>query len=486
MERQPYMRLNFGSENPGRSLGVHQLVSMIKQQILSDGHFKGCRLPPVRALSLQLGLSKNTIQAAYDELRAQGVVESKDRSGFFVTDGGEPRQFESPANISGPEFKKVPYLEYAKLNQKEMIFLSSVFVDPRILPKEKLTACFKSVLRSPGIPDFNDPQGLLPLREKIAVRLRERGMDVEAGHIVMTNGSQQAIDLVTRVLATKVVATEDPSYWLGKHLFEMNGIKTVGLPIDPFKGLSEETWKTRLSENRPGLVYLTTNFQNPNGYSYSSAELVKIVQWAKEFNFGILEDDWGAEMLSYSEFKPGLRAMGGRNVLYINSFTKKLFPSLRIGYLVSNEETIQPLLMAKRVSTSATPGIIESVLFEFLDRGYYDAHLKYVQEELDVRYEHCLNLLRECMPEEVRWTSPGGGPVLWLEVPKRINLESLARNLKERGVSIQLQLSAFFGTPHSHGFKIGYAFLSRAEMTKALEILASELKEQMRAGELSL
>lgn len=142
---------------------------------------------------------------------------------------------------------------------------------------------------STGMPEFNDPQGMPALREKIASRLRDRGMIVEADHIVITNGSQQAIDLVTRVLETKVIATEDPAYWLGKYLFEMNGIKTVGLPIDPFKGLDEKVWQDRLAESRPGLVYLTTNFQNPNGYSYSSAELSKIVHWTKESNFGILE-----------------------------------------------------------------------------------------------------------------------------------------------------------------------------------------------------
>lgn len=479
MEKQPYVRLNFDTENSGRSLNVDQLVNVIKKQILSDNHFKGCRLPPVRALSHQLGLSKNTVQSAYDELRAQGLVESRDRAGVFVVDGGEPRTFDSPLNVPGPELKKISYIAPIKPNHNGMTLMSSVFVDPRILPIEKLSACFKSVLRSPGMPEYTDPQGMPALREKIATRLQDRGMDVEADHIIITNGSQQGIDIVTRALATKVIATEDPSYYLGKYLFEMNGIKTVGLPIDPFNGLDEKIWQTRLAEHRPGLVYLTTNFQNPNGYSYSSAEISKIVHWAKEFNFGILEDDWGADMLSYSEFKPGLRAMGGDNVLYINSFTKKLLPSLRIGYLAANDKTIEPLLMAKRVSTSATPGMIEAVLFEFLDRGYYDTHLRSLQEELDIRYDHCLSLLREHMPAEVKWTSPGGGPVLWLEIPKRVNLEVLMQKLKDQNILIQLSNNAFFGTPHSHGFKIGYAFLSQTEMTQAIEKTAREIKRQM-------
>jgi len=479
VEKIPYIRLNLDTQNSGRPISVEQLVVLIRKQILSENRFKGCRLPPVRALAHQLGLSKNTIQIAYDELRAQGLVESKDRSGLFVTKGEEPRSFDNPINVPGLEFKKISYDEYVKPKLDNAINLSSVFIDPRILPKDKLTACFRSALKSPGLPEFHDLQGMPALRKKIALRLKNRGIDVDMKHIILTSGSQQALDLVTRVLATKVAGTEDPSYHLGKYLFEMNGIKTFGLPIDPFNGIDYAIWQKRLAENRPGLVYLTTSFQNPNGYSYSSLEISSIVNWAKEFNFGILEDDWGAEMLSYSEFKPGLRAMGGSNVLYMNSFTKKVFPSLRLGYIAANEKTIGPLMMAKRVSTIAVPGIIETAFFEFLDRGYYDAHLKYVQKELDVRYQHCLILLRELMPEEVKWTTPGGGPVLWLELPKRVNLDLLLANLKEQNVHIELSTNAFFGEPHSHGFKIGYAFLSPTEMEVALEKAAQEIKKNL-------
>ena len=479
MEKQPYVRLSLNSENSGRKLNVEQLVRLIREQLLNDDHLRGCRLPPVRALSHQLGLSKNTVQAAYDELKAQGLIESRDRAGLYVSHGNEAFLIDQEAPVPAIELKKVTVQRYTKPKQNGVIALSSVFVDPRILPKEKLSACLRSVLKSPGMPEFHDPQGMPQLREKIAVRLRDRGMDVDADHIIITNGSQQGLDIVTRALATKVVATEDPAYQLGKILFEMNGIKAVGLPIDPFAGLDPKIWEQRLSQDKPGLAYLTTNFQNPNGYSYSSQEISNIVHWAREFGFGILEDDWGSEMLSYSEFKPGLRALGGSNVLYMNSFTKKLLPSLRIGYLVANSQTIDTLLMAKRVSTLGTPSLIEATLFEFLDRGYYDTHLRYIQEELDVRYEHCLSCLRENMLDEVKWTSPGGGPVLWLELPRRINLNELAQRLKENGILIQLSNDAYFGEPRNHGFKIGYAFLNQGEMEEAVDKAAREIKRQM-------
>lgn len=481
LERQPYIRLNFDTENPGRPLGVDQLVRMIRSQLLTEDHFKGCRLPPVRALAHQLGLSKNTIQAVYDELRAQGLVESKDRTGLFVSRGQDPRPLADPIHVPTPNLKNIAFSRRPPPKQSGVLMLSSVFVDTRILPVEKLSACFRSVLKS-GLPEFYDHQGMPALRQKIATRLRDRGIDVDAEHIIITNGSQQALDLVTRVLASRVVVTEDPAYHMGKRLLEMNGIQAFGLPVCPFEGIVEDVWKQRLAEHRPGLAYLTTNFQNSNGYSYSSSEIAKIVLWAKEYGFGILEDDWGAEMLSYSEFKPGLRAMGGSNVLYMNSFTKKVLPSLRIGYLAANDLTVETLLMAKKASTIGVPALIEAGLFEFLDRGYYDTHLKNTQEELDVRYEHCLGLLRQFMPAEVKWTSPGGGPVLWLELPVAVDLDVLKKRLEDVGVVVQLSDDAYFGRSIRHGFKIGYAFLTTNEMEEALDKTAQEIQRQMRSG----
>jgi hypothetical protein len=122
---------------------------------------------------------------------------------------------------------------------------------------------------------------------------------------------------------------------------------------------------------------------------------------------------------------------------------------------------------------------VEAVLFEFLDRGYYDVHLKQLQHELDTRYQHCLQLLRQTMPEGVQWTTPGGGPSLWLEIPARVNRAQLRARLEARGVMVHLSDEAFFGTPHLNGFRVGYALLSPAAMQRGLAILAEELQQAL-------
>ena len=477
---EPYLRINLGANQAGQKVGMREIVLAIGQQIRSDTSLQGCRLPPIRVLAHQLNVSKNTVTAAYEELQSQSLVVSKGRQGLYIESSTWVHSGETKKNrVPLPVFQFEGSGKTVKALRKpspQMVLLSSPLIDPKLLPKEKMAACFRSVLKSPGLADFSDPQGYLPLRKQIAQRLNKRGIQAEPEEIVTTLGSQQALDLIGRCLTSRVVATENPAYGGAKALFQRSGIKTIGLRIDPFKGMDVEEWKRLLQKHRPGLVYLTSNYQNPTGYSYSSKELLQIVEWSQEFQFGILEDDWGSDMLSYSEFKPSLRSSGGDHVLYMNSFTKKLLPSLRIGYVLGNERSVSTLVQQKNLSIQGIPTLIEAALFEFLDRGYYDAHLKKIQQELDLRYQNCLNLLRTFMPKDVRWTSPGGGPLLWLELPKRVDIRNLAQQMAKHHFTIQLLEDAFFDRPHLHGMRLGYAFISREEMGRGIETLASKLR----------
>lgn len=201
-----------------------------------------------------------------------------------------------------------------------------------------------------------------------------------------------------------------------------------------------------------------------------------MLELCQRHGVAILEDDWGSDMLSDGEYRPMLRMLGGKNVLYVNSFTKKLLPSLRIGFVAASPELVPTLVAMKRLSTLGNAWLTEAVVAEFLDRGYYDTHLSQLQRALDLRYAGCLAALEDLMPEDVRWTRPGGGPTLWLELPRAVDLGQLEAHLARRGVHITNASSAFLGPEHLHGFRIAYAFLSETEMRNALTILADALR----------
>ena len=453
------------------------IVASVQREISSGSLPAGARLPPVRALERQLGLSKNTAQAAYDELVARGLVEAREREGVFVLSA--TRLVAPEPILSAPLPRLVPPpLQRPDLPGRGVTALSTVFIDPELLPTERIAECARSVLRE-RMPAQYEAQGYRPLREAIAKRLSARGFDVEADDVVITTGSQQSLDIVARSLATKRVACESPVYGYAKLLFESLGNDLVGLHLDPFKGIDLADWD-RVLATRPSLAYLITSFHNPTGYSYTSAELRGVLELCTKHGVAVLEDDWGSDMMSDGEYRPMLRMLGGKNVLYVNSFTKKLLPSLRIGFVAASPELVPTLVAMKRLSTLGNAWLTEAVVAEFLDRGYYDTHLQALQRALDTRYAACLAALDELMPESVRWTRPGGGPTLWLEIPRSIDLPALESHLARRGVHVSNASAAFLGRAHLHGFRIAYAFLSETEMRSALTILADALRALSR------
>ncbi|HSN30458.1 MAG TPA: PLP-dependent aminotransferase family protein [Kofleriaceae bacterium] len=478
MSRSPYIRLRI--EAPGRRATSADIVASVQREIQGGALPAGSRLPPVRALEAQLGLSKNTAQAAYDELVARGLVEAREREGVFVLASD---RIGTPAPIASPPLPALvpPALTRPDAPPKDAIPLSTVFIDPALLPTERIAECARSVLRE-KMPAQYDAQGYRPLREAIAKRLSARGLDVEADEVVITTGSQQSLDIVARSLAVRRIACESPVYAYAKLLFESLGHEIVGLTLDPFGGIDLAAWDRALA-HKPSLAYLIPSFQNPTGYSYTSAELRGVLELCAKHGVAILEDDWGSDMLSDGDYRPMLRMLGGKDVLYVNSFTKKLLPSLRIGFVAAHPSLVPTLVAMKRLSTLGNAWLTEAVVAEFLDRGYYDTHLAALQKALDARYAACLAALDELMPDGVRWTRPGGGPTLWLDLPRAIDLAALEAHLARRGVVITNAAAAFIGPgeAHLHGFRIAYAYLEPEVMRRALTIVADAVRAMLRA-----
>ncbi len=476
-----YLRMRIESMTQGHSIRAADIVASIQKEILNNPSAQGCRLPPIRVLAHQLGLSKNTVHAAYEELISRDLVISKKRQGFFVQtpDPYPPpkRSFQAGQASFRQLFPPLPYFE-----SEDLIHLGNVFVDPQLLPTQQLTECCHSVLNQPGLFNRYDTQGYPTLRQKIAQQLRQRGIPAHEDHIVVTSGSPQSLGIVCLALQNRHIALETPIYPVRKRFLELNSYQVTGLPIDPFCGIDLDLWENAIATEKPNLLYLVSSYHQLTGYSYTTQEMERILELSQKYNFGILEDDWGSDLLSFSEYRAPLRTLGGENVIYMNSFTKKLLPSFRIGYLLGNEENIEVLKAAKHALSLGNSSLIETVLFEFLDRGYYESHLKQLHLNLDKRYQNCLMQLRKRMPKEVKWTTPGGGTTLWLEIPKEIQLSQLKNNLLERQVKIADPIEKSVGSSSLHGFLLGYAYLPEEKLNQALRILGEEINKFLKGS----
>jgi GntR family transcriptional regulator/MocR family aminotransferase len=484
MSRIPYVSVPVSGGAAGSRVSARDIVKAFVAEVKAGRLPAGCRVPPVRVLERQLGLSKNTVQAAYEELVARGVLEARAREGVFVAALDEaPPPSAIVAAVPLAKVKPVPEL-FRHEAAPGTIRLSTVFIDPDLLPHAQLADCLRAALRHPRLETQYGYQGYAPLREAIAERLRRRGMEVTADEVVTTVGSQQALDVVSRSLEIRRVALEDPVYAHARHLFERNGLEICGLRVDPFGAIDLDAWERVLATRRPGLLYAVTSFQNPTGYSYTLHELSRLLEIAARHDVALMEDDWGSDMLSDSEYRPSLRLLGGGNVLYVNSFTKKVLPALRVGFVVAPVALVPALVAAKRLSTLGSPPLLEAALADFLERGYYDSYLTGLQAELDRRYRTCLDALHELMPPGVRWTTPGGGPTLWLEVPRQIDVRALARATEARGVSIEETNVSFVDptAPHLNGFRISYAHAPSETVRRGLEVVASEIAVRLGDG----
>jgi 2-aminoadipate transaminase len=472
--RIPYVALNV-SPNGGRTRpGAQDIVASVRSEVERGRLPAGSRLPPVRSLERSLGISKNTVKAAYDELCEQGLCETRAREGVFVAKRFSQRIDATSRRSPSPVRARPTPVPIGGWPSHGRLPLSMVFIDPELLPRERLTECYRSVLARPLKP-YYDAQGHPPLREAIATRLRRRGIDTTADEVVITTGSQHALDIVARSIAGDGIAHENPVYGHARMLYASLGKRTIPLPLDPFVGPDLEAWSRTLAKTKPSLLYAITSYQNPTGYSYTTSELIRLLELSAEHGFGLLEDDWGSDMRTGTEHRPTLRALGGENVVYVNSFTKKLLPALRLGYVVASKALVPTLTFHKRLAILANAQLSEAVLAEFLERGYYDVHLTRLQAALDARYHRTLEVLRATMPEEVRFTTPGGGPTLWLDLPRTIDLPTLRKNLAAKGVDIEDASAQFEGPALLHGFRVSYAFLPEADLERALGILATEV-----------
>lgn len=375
--------------------------------------------------------------------------------------------------VRPPRLRPAPALG-APQGKGEGVRLSTVLVDPDLLPRAELEACAHRVLDR-GLRVFSDPQGTPELREAIASRLARVGIETRAGEVIATTGSQQALDLVARALEVRRVAAESPVYGHARRLFEAHGLAVTALPLDPFAGADLDAWEDRVRRERPGLLYLQSRFQNPTGHSYSRGELDRLLALAAQSGTGVLDDDWAADMLAGD--RPTLRGLGGAGVLYAGSFTKKLLPALRVGFLLAPPEVVPALVAQKRLSSLAGVQLSEAIVAEYIQSGGYDAHLARLQAELGARYEACLDALGRTMPDGVRWTEPAGGPTLFLEVPRPVDLAALRARLAARGVFVDDLSPAEHGDgPRLHGFRVSYAFCKPEPLERALGLVAEELR----------
>ena len=468
-----------------------QLFDQIVDRVRSGAFSAGVRLPPTRALALQVGTHRNTVVRAYADLEAAGFVSSTVGRGTFVLAVVKPKHatpVEDAGNIPwGSLLSQVagaePMRRLDRLGRpvasKDVVNLTRMQPSPDLLPAELIRRCADHVLRTEGARAlaYSPAEGLPRLRALIAQDLALSGVPVSADDILVTTGSQQGLDMIARALVNPGdVFLVDPMTYPGAiNLLTLAGARLIAVPSDaegPALGALE-----RLKSSGAKGLYLMPNCRNPTGDCVSPARRRALIAWSRESGIPLIEDDYGADLsLADVAPPPALRALDG-DVLHIGTFSKKLVPALRVGYLVAPPALRRALVAIKHSMDLGTSSLLQHVLAEFLERGYLRAHLKKVLPIYRRRLEVLDASLRQHAPSIIRWSKPARGVVMWVPLPAGVDPDHVFEEARRRGVLVSASPAFQADATPAAGLRLAFC----AEPEKRLIEGGKRLGEALRA-----
>lgn len=427
-----------------------QITDQIAERARSGAYPVGFRLPPTRNLARELGTHRNTVVRAFEELSAMGVITSTVGRGTFIAARPLHKAEHAPPLAPGLSWGRLlsKRLESATLARVDrlapaaasgdVIQLHRMQPSPELLPTELFRRSMEHVLRtSKGRSlGYAPREGLPALRQQIAEGLSADGVPVRAEDVLITSGSQQALDLLARAFIDPGdgVILEAPSYSGAINVFAASGATLYGVPWDDqgpdLAFLDQPAVRTAKA------FYLMPNCRNPTGTTVTEARRDEILRWSRATGVPLIEDDYGADINLDETPPPAALRARDPDVLYMGTFSKKLIPALRVGYLVCPAAIRPRLVSLKHAADLGTSLLLQAALSEFLDRGYLRAHLKKTLAAYRARRDALEEALEEHMPTGVEWSHVERGVLLWLRLPRRTDPEAVYRAAERRGVLV--------------------------------------------------
>jgi GntR family transcriptional regulator/MocR family aminotransferase len=474
-----------------------QLYHRLQRAILAGRLPGGLKLPSTRALADELMVSRNTVITAYDQLTAEGYIESVEGSGTFVADVLPEQLLTTAAVPAAPTANpRRAATDQPRLTQRVQAMLTSPQIAPLLPPSangrprpfslgmsaldafpypiwSRLVARRARQL-SIGALTYQEPAGYRPLREAIAAHVTvSRSVRCTPDQVVIVAGAQGGFDLVARLLLNPgdPVWMEDPGYVGARGAFLGAGAEVVPVPLD-HEGLMVEIGRERAPDAR--LAYVTPSHQFPLGVTMSLARRLALLAWAKERNAYILEDDYNSEFRFAGRPLATLQGLDrAYRVIYVGTFSKVLAPALRLGYLILPPLLVEPFLAIRRLVDFHLPVLEQAVLADFMADGHYTRHLRRVRTLFAERRAALLSALAD-LPLDLHAAEVGSHCVGWL--PAGMDGLRLAHQAAAHDLNLWL-LSRYSVEPLAReGLVIGYGDHGEEEMQAAVRKLGAVMR----------
>ena len=429
-----------------------QLADELETKI-SSGQFRvGERLPSLRALQARTGFSVTTIAQAYADLEVRGLVEPREKSGYFVRprlNGLMPSPGGGAQTAGPPQKVRVNTLAESILSVirgKDMVPFGAALPSDQLLPARELARSARQVAgaccRDGGL-GYGPLDGVPQLKRQIAQRLLGCGLSSETEDLVVTNGCLDAIQLCLRAVAKPgdIVIIESPTFTCYLQLIEELGLLALEIPADPQTGidlgqLEEALFNGAWRRNRVAACLLNPSFHNPLGFEMPAERRGQLVEMLGSLGIPLIEDDiYGELHFGPSRLAP-LKSYDRRGlVLYCSSFSKTLAPDFRVGWIMPGRFRDR-ILRLKFNSSIAQSKLPQLILADFLQYGHYDRHLRKLRAALSRQVSSAIHAISRHFPAGTKATVPDGGYIVWVELDPAIDSMELFTRAREQHIFI--------------------------------------------------
>ncbi len=384
--------------------------------------------------------------------------------------------------------------ELLKLSRRpDIISFAGGMPDPQTFPVEELADISALVLREKGATalQYGPTEGEPALREALAHWLTKERLDLRAENILVTSGSQQALDLLAQVLIDPgdPVIVELPSYIGALQAFAAHRARMIGVPQDDEGIRTDLLEKTleRLSrrKRRPKFIYIVPDFQNPSGVTLTLARRQELLALASRFEVPLVEDSPYRVLRFSGEPMPAIYSLDPqRHVLALGTFSKIFCPGMRLGWLLTPEAWMERFIIAKQGMDLCSPSFTQFIAVEYMRRGLLDREVESIRVLYSRKLGVMLAALEKEMPRGVTWTRPEGGLFLWVKLPRRMNATALFEKAIEKKVAYVIG-SAFFCNGKGHNtIRLNFSFPSEEQIEEGIQRLAGVIRENLRGTKL--
>lgn len=482
-----------------------QLYARIRLAILEGRLAAGSRLPSTRALAASLRLSRNTVATAYDQLLAEGYITARSGSGTYVCETPPEELLHIGVRTDGVPAAPVvpaapPLSAWAHRALAGRIHESPYRSDQTLpydfrdgrpavdhFPTDLWRRLITRRLRSPDLTQFGygPSSGYPPLRELVTDYLRRaRAVRCVPEQVLIVNGSQQALDLLARVcldLGDSVVV-EDPGYLGARRAFAAQGARLLPAPVDS-AGLVVDDLDRATHGLDPRLIYVTPSHQYPTGAVMSLPRRLALLRWARARGSLVLEDDYDSEFRYTGRPVEALQGLdNGAIVVYIGTFSKVLFPSLRMGYLVLPPALVEAVSTAKWLSDRYTATLEQQVLADFFAEGHFDRHLRAMRQVYQIRHDTFLEALRRELGDLILPPQGGAGLHALITLREPVCMDALVEDAAAVGVGIYPAHPYYLCPPDRSSLVMGFTGLSETAIEEGLRRLGGVLRKAARTG----